>query len=354
VIALDNHLGLAHFFVWTVGLVIVCYGLSRRYPWTVCLAFGFTAFSALRIYQAALNGIPVNPVVRDFIRSSEAAMISFLLTVMVVQALPVRTWTKIFKGLAILNALAICADSFFFTANGLWHHLPWALIREHEPWGLLLNASMSGCFSAVLFHLFAPREKALRAFLVISILVAGRSLPVAVLFCGIGASLFAQRRYRALSLAVLASFAVGFLLKGRYLLDPRGRDFVWSLAFAHFRDHLPWSVGGGLGSFYVVGPALSSHANAPVFVWLHSDWFQTLFEQGVIGFVLVAAMYAHALWQTRKTSDLFPTLTAYAAFGVANMPLRYPLSGLLGAFLIRWALEKSEKEKAPHFRATPF
>jgi hypothetical protein len=340
VIALDNHLGLAHFFVWTVGLVIVCYGLSKRYPWTVCLAFGITAFSALRIYQAALNGIPVNPVIREFIHSAEAAVISFLLSVMIVQALSVPTWTKIFRGLAVLNALAICADSLFFTVKGLFHHLPWAELRAHEPWGILLNASMSGCFNAVVFHLFHPREKALRAFLLVSILVAGRSLPVAVLFCGIGVSLLLQRRYRALLLAVLGSIAVGFLLKGRYLLDPRGRDFIWSLTFAHFRDHLPWSIGGGLGSFYVVGPALATQGNGPVFVWLHSDWFQTLFEQGIIGFLVVTVMYAHALWRAQKTSDLFPALTAYAAFGVANMPLRYPLSGLLGAFLIRWALEK--------------
>jgi hypothetical protein len=339
-IALDNTIGFAHFVAWTLGLIILCYGLSKRYPWTVCLAFGMTVFSALRIYQAALNGIPMDPVIREFIRSAEAAIVAFLLTVMIIQALSIRAWTKIFKILAIVNALALCVDSLFFTTKGLMNGMTWAQFREHEPWGILLNASMSGCFSGAVYPLFHRREKLFRALIVLSILAAGRSLPVAVLFSGIGITLLMAKRYRALSVAVVASIAVGLLLKGNHLLNPRGRDFIWSLSFAHFRDHLPWSVGGGLGSFYVVGPAICNHAKGPIFVWLHSDWFQTLFEQGIIGFVLVVAMYAHALWSARKTPALLSALVAYAAFAVANMPLRYPVSGLFGAFLIRWALEK--------------
>jgi hypothetical protein len=51
-------------------------------------------------------------------------------------------------------------------------------------------------------------------------------------------------------------------------------------------------------------------------------------------------MYVHALWRARGSVELFSALVAYAVFAMANMPLRYPVSGLFGAFLIRWALEK--------------
>jgi len=51
-------------------------------------------------------------------------------------------------------------------------------------------------------------------------------------------------------------------------------------------------------------------------------------------------MYLHALRLSRVTPQLFSALVAFGVFSAANMPLRYPLAGLFGAFLIRWAMEK--------------
>jgi hypothetical protein len=310
----------------------------------VVLGFGITVFSSLRIFQNSLNGIPVDPVIQQFDTAAEGALISFLLTVMIVQALTIPTWVKIFKALAVVNAVAICVDFLFFSGKVIFQHLPLSEIIHHEPWGLLLNASMSGCFNASIFPFLDRKEKTLRYLVLISIVLAGRSLPIAVLFAGIGASLLIQKRYKELAIAIPGSFALGFLIKGTNLFQPRGRDWIWTQTYYFFRDHIHWAIGSGLGGFYIVGPTLTGK-NGVIFTWLHSDWLQVLFEEGLIGFAIIASMYIHALWRTRKNAQLFSALVAYAAFGVANMPLRYPLAGILGAFLIRWSMEERDEKR---------
>ena len=200
---------------------------------------------------------------------------------------------------------------------------------------------MSGCFSAALFPLFDSKERFLRSLIVLSIVVAGRSLPIAVFFVAVAAWLFIQKRYKWILVAAVASFAVGFTIKGKLLFHPRGRDFIWSATFHYFREHMSWTLGGGLGAFYLIGLGLSQGTSSG-FIWLHSDWYQTFFEQGILGFLAVLLMYGHAVWRSRTTPQLFVALMAYAAFGVANMPLRYPIAGLYGAVLIRWAMDKTE------------
>lgn len=340
-ININNPLGLADLIVWVVGSIFVCYGLSKRYSWAVPLVFGVTVFSALRIYRNSLNGFSSDPVIQQFDAAAQSALLTFLLTVMIVQALSIQSWLKIFKAVAVTNALVICGDSLFFTIKGLLNHLPLSELRQHEPWGILLNASMSGCLNASIFPLFNSKDKIFRYLILVSIFAAGRSLPVAVLFVGIGALLFAQKRYRALHWAIPISFIVGFLVKGRGLFESRGRDYIWTQAYYFFRDHLRWSIGSGLGGFYVIGPVLTNKEQGTTFIWLHSDWLQTLFEQGIIGFVIILGMYLQGLRLARVTPQLFSALVAYAAFAAANMPLRYPLAGIYGAFLMRWAMEKS-------------
>ncbi|MGZ3698447.1 MAG: hypothetical protein ACXWP5_09950, partial [Bdellovibrionota bacterium] len=316
--------------------------LKKRYSWSVALAFGVTVFSALRIYQNSLNGIPNNPVIREFNIAAESALLSVLFSVMVVWAVSLQFWRKFFKAVAVLNAVAICVDLVFHSAKLLLTGYGISSLANYEPWGLLLNASMSGCLNASIYPLFDSKEKIPRYLILVSIVLAGRSLPLATLFVGLAASMLAQKRYKMFALAIPSSFLAGFLIKVSKLFLTRGRGLIWTQAYYFFRDHLHWMIGSGLGGFYVIGPVLHQTKDGSVFLWLHSDWMQTLFEQGIIGFIIILGMYLQALWRSRINPQLFAALAAYAMFGVANMPLRYPLSGLFGAFLIRWAFEKQE------------
>jgi hypothetical protein len=165
-----------------------------------------------------------------------------------------------------------------------------------------------------------------------------------VLFSGCCAGWILRKKFWQASLMLPLSFCIGFTLKGAHLFHTDGRTSVWRAAYFYFRDYLHLYQGTGLGGFYVIGPYLSQKFGVS-FTWLHSDWYQIFFETGLPGLGVVLLMYVDALYRSKRLISLFMALTAFGVFGVANMPLRYPLAGLYGAFLIRWALNKKAVDK---------
>lgn len=318
----NNLLGLSDYLVWLVGIGIISYSLYKKYSLSVAQAFGWVSLSALMIFQNSFNFLPSDPVLRLYDMFSESALISLLFTVMIVQSFSVITWELIFKALALLNAGEIIL------------HLT---IRPHDiPWGILMNGSMSGCFGAALFPLFRRNERWQRWVIAFSVCLTARSLPIAVLASGWFTSLYMRKQWRWALITPPLGMALGFLIKGRDFLNPDGRAFIWLESFHYFKEQVSFLRGAGLGSFYLIGQTLSQGQ----FTWLHSDWLQIGFETGFIGLVLVAVMYGDALYRLRKLPGLFSALVAFGVFGIANMPLRYPLAGLYGAFLIRSAFDK--------------
>jgi O-antigen ligase len=141
---------------------------------------------------------------------------------------------------------------------------------------------------------------------------------------------------------VAASLAVGFLMRGHHLFEERGRLDVWFNSMGYIEDRSNFWTGAGLGSFWVLGPSLNP-GGQEIFTWMHSDWLQTLFEQGILGFLSVAILYVHALVRAKRNEALFVSLAGLGAFAIANMPLRFPLAGLYGAVLIQWAMAEREE-----------
>jgi hypothetical protein len=339
---LHNPLGLEDLIFWGIGSLLICHQLQKNFGWLAALSFGATVFSALRLSQVSFNGIPADPFVRQLSYAAESALVSLFLTVMIAQTLSIKAWVKILKLAAVVNGIALCTDLVFSITKNLILHVPMQGLPE--PWGILLNASMSGCLNAALFPLFKTEEKFARGLVFISVIASGRSLPIAVLFVGVAALLYSSKRYKEIAAALPVSLALGYLIKGGGLFASRGRDHIWKQALIFFRDHMPWAFGGGLGSFYVIGPTLTTKLDGVYFIWLHSDWLQIFFEQGFVGFNIILVMYLYALRRSRLDPKLFAALAAYGAFAVANMPLHYPIAGLYGAILLRWALDKNSKE----------
>lgn len=318
--------------VWLFAIAIISFYLSQKFSKTAAIAFGMTALSGLLAFQTTLNALPPDPAMRLFSMAAESALISLLLTIFGVMTFSLHRWKSFFKGVAVSNAGFIIGMK---------------LAHPHEiPWGILLNGSMSGCFAATLFPLFERRERWQRILVVISIFTIARSLPIAVFACVVGSFFIFNRRFKFAALGVPLIFALGFLLKGKLFLESNGRTIVWHTSFHYFVDHVSLWSGAGLGSFYLIGQALTNGQ----FIWLHSDWLQLGFELGVLGLFLIVVMYADALWKARHRVDLFAALVGFGVFGLANMPLRYPLAGLYGAFLLRWAFSKPISYTAPYKR----
>lgn len=295
---------------------------------------GVTAFwmglSALRLFS-----FPVSPYVHEtpewiamFDIGSSIAIAQMGLYILAAFCFSVRAWIYTFQVIAIINALLLIIGVAF-----------------GKPWGLILNASMSGCFAVALLPLFFkgdyyPPFSIILSFL--AVISSHQSLPLACFFIMLWMLALRLKKFWVTLAMPLAAVAIGWIVAGKDLFDPSGRTHVWRVSFNWWLDNANYLLGAGSGSFQAIGIYLTKDLPEQ-FIWMHSDWLQTLFEQGIIGTVLLASLFGYALYRSRKNYPLFFSLFTYGVWAVANMPLRYPLAALYGAVLVRWAFSKENE-----------
>lgn len=322
-----------HIWVWEYLLVLV-FGIGvyiiqahkNKSLW-MGLTIAYFALSALRIFASPIGPYRFEPgnwtMAMDGYASAAIALL--FIHMMIAMSGSLYKWMSFFQVIAFVNALLIIVGAIGF----------------QKPWGILLNASMSGCFSAAMIPLFycGKRMPIVAALLLpISVLVSGQSLPIAVMFFTLGVFLLRNRMYSLIIGAVITSVTVGFCITGSDLFESSGRTIIWNAAFQWWYSNSNWFLGAGSGSFSAIGPALSPDKNA-LFLFMHSDWLQVLFEQGLIGLVLVVGLYGLSLYKAWNKPACFYALIAYGAWAAANMPTRYALSAIYGLFLVRWAMQ---------------
>ena len=332
-------LAIQSFFILVLLVGWMTAWLRKRTGWLLAIGMGYLCFSALRIFANPYSPYAnepeawVNALDSVSARSLALGMIIMLSSAVIPSAVLIRG----FQNVAILNAVTI-----FLTA-----------MVAREPMGILFNASMSGCFAAATLPLFFVRRPYpwhWIALVASSVLVAGQSMPFGVLvFLGC-VWMIQRRRFNELALLAVAAACLGFALMGDQLLSSNSRFTAWRVAMSWWQDHAnPW-LGSGSGTFVSIGPDLTNGRHPDAFpakwMWLHSDWLQILFEQGILGLCLATAVFVTALRRFYHAQNQagFYALIACGAFAAANMPLRYPLTALLCAFLVVWAF--AEKQKA--------
>ena len=197
------------------------------------------------------------------------------------------------------------------------------------PYGVLMQGSMDGCFLVALLPLYFSRWKEL-LFAIIAIFAVGQSWPLGCFFAVLGLFCLVRRRYLLFGAAFALSIVLGYALVGDQLFNSSGRVKMWGICMSWWAQSADWMSGMGAGSFRILGVMLSQTIEK--FTFLHNDWLQILFEQGIIGVIMTLILYVKGC--LRSGESLFLALAAYGLWGCANMPLRYPLAALYGAFLI--------------------
>lgn len=141
-------------------------------------------------------------------------------------------------------------------------------------------------------------------------------------------TLYRHSTKRVISLTVLLGLGLALLTwhvrpSFFYIAD---RWDEYQLA-AHFwwENINPW-MGAGLGTFQVLGPAMQKWAGRSTLeVWmsLHSDWLQTIFELGLVGLVLSIWL----LFDSIKRADHSTRISLFSAclFGLFYFPMQIPL-----------------------------
>lgn len=114
----------------------------------------------------------------------------------------------------------------------------------------------------------------------------------------------------------------------------------YKLAYRFFREFANPVFGFGLGTFQVLGPAMQKWDSRPVTeVWmsLHSDWLQLIFELGLLGASLGIWLLLDAYLQADRKTRLL--LIASSLFGLFYFPMQIPLV----AFFITLIVVQTQK-----------
>lgn len=257
--------------------------------------------------------------------------------------------------LAAAGVLTWWLLSYFFVfhlfgteARWYWRAMRWAALAvglgslyqggDREGTLFLHNPSMTATFLALM--VFRAPSLVWAACGVACVLWSGTSTPVAALLVP-GVYLCAQLLRKKISKPWILVAPSALAAWGMYVVWPklgggRGRYAIWGEAWHFFRaqswDHQVFGLGLGSTPIFVPWLQISRGEATNLFMYLHNDWFQVLFEAGWVGLTLSLVFYSDVLRRLSGGKRLVAM-----GFGVAmctNYPWHMPLTALLGLLLV--------------------
>lgn len=200
------------------------------------------------------------------------------------------------------------------------------------------NTTLRGAFFAMLMPIAI--KKAPFLLLALIPLVVHSHGSTAIFLTGLSFAVYFFSIRSVLVSAVLALGAGLFFEGFDRLFDPTGRIDYWIEAFWWWTKYANQWIGTGLGSFAWFGPLIyHSHGRYELWTYMHNEWLQILFEQGIVGLAAIVYFFGSMLYWTRKNRWLFTSLIVYAAAGMTQMPLRNFVTALWGALLVQEAIQ---------------
>lgn len=131
----------------------------------------------------------------------------------------------------------------------------------------------------------------------------------------------------------------GLYINGATLYTSHDRTDQWKLLMSWWWDNANHWLGTGSGTFQWLGPAIQNKER-DLFVWMHNDYLQVLFEQGLIGLFLMGCMFVVCIKKAWNRPWLLSAMGGSAFAMVTQFPLRFPLSALFILALIRISFEE--------------
>jgi hypothetical protein len=330
---------------WLAGLA------WKRVHWSAGLALFWALLSAARVF-----GAPVSPYLAggdfDVIAFDSVTAESFLWIVLAVVPLLLLDRAKMEH--AVLEAFSwVCLlDSLYVLAEfALGYETP-------DRGGFFGNTSMNASMIAVIYPILTRSEARARNAIesvgylarilapLAAILVSRSNIALAVLLAELALTWLAPPR--SLKRTWVTGVLIGILaVAGRYLMGAKfgqdsGRYELWAVEMGWWRAHAnPW-IGMGTGTYFFLGQNIQrvSQTRVPYLLWMHNEWLQILFEQGIIGLLLMLSVAVSAISSAldRRRFWLLASLIGYAVMMAGNYPLHLATPGFLGAVLVYFAL----------------
>lgn len=328
----------------------------QRVHWSAGLSLGWALISATWIF-----GNPVSP----YLIHGDMAVMAFdslagsaAFCVLVVTFLLVNlNWRM---SVTIMDAFSwLCVvDSVFVVAQ--WIHGNSSTDRG----GFFGNASMNACVIAFTYPILkrwkSKPKTSFAAFCgimslvlpILAVLISRSNMGLATLIAAFIAPILSRcrsydRRLRLHTFVLIALLLVaGHYFMGAKFGDNNGRWIVQVAAMHWWTTHSNIWIGTGLGSYFILGPSVQVnqlHQMSGHLLWLHCDWLQVLFEEGVIGFVLIVVTTISAVRAAAidRRHWLVSSLCAYSVTMLGNFPMHLPVSGFFGAFILVMAFDRA-------------
>ena len=363
---------LSHWYnKWGFMMIILSLGVGlfvgKKFSYYLTAPITWTLWQGIYVFSIAPNKyttLPANTFT-DIRAISAMALSLFCIVLLFFTNLPRNYSRHIREGLGWVVLLA--------TMEILVSALVGMPARERVV--LLGNPSMVGCLMASLFPFMIevrlPFQKPLVAILLkttplVALLLLESTLPVVVFSIVIGiyaikqieetqSHLFHKRDiFLGVGLSTIVATSGFIYLKfcgDNEILNSSGRfEYIWHSFQVWIKQINPLTgVGLNLTTYYL--PNLQhqwNHWQEDLWFWFHSDVYQTLFEQGLIGLIAWGALAYKVIKESSNDKVLIASAVGYGVTALFNYPVHTPLGAFALAYLV-WeslGLAQIKKERA--------
>lgn len=303
-----------------LSLVISCL-LSKKFHISVGISFLVTA-----LYGLIQLGVPQ---FGSEVSTSISALLFF-------SCISIGLDDSYFDWIMPVLGLVAIGDSVIMIAQGLKHFGEWQC--NMKAWWVLSNGALDASFLALMIPTVLAWPITLIPILAAIILTKCNTAVIVIILMSL-AYLLARKEWKMLGIFILADSISGFYLAkyfGTKFMDDSGRLNNWKLMMGYWKDHINHWLGAGPGTYWAYSQWLQAHKVGDlVFPWMHNDWLQILFEQGIIGILAVGFLFFTMLRKSFDRPALFAMILGYGFIACTLYPLHLFMFQLLGVVLIQ-------------------
>lgn len=239
-------------------------------------------------------------------------------------------------------------------------------MKDHGPYFCLDNPSLDGTLIAMLYPVMVFRPQVLKwrfkswmeihgskcimfwniiecVAPLIAIVMTHSSVAWVTMAVIIASYLVKQDRRIWFALAGFGMIMLGgWWWLGKDFADSSGRmSEAWPWAWDFWTHGVDKFWGTGTGTLWIIADhigAMHHRFGKPIFTTMHNDWFQVLFEQGLVGLTLAVIVFFQALWRSWDRPWLFSTIMGFGCLSCAQMFVHLALPSYIMGVLTLEAL----------------
>lgn len=222
-----------------------------------------------------------------------------------------KNWRAVFTGVAVFESVML---GFF-------------------GYGLMSAKTFDTAFIAMIVPVVA--NPYLKGLLALTALGHGGATAALVLLTAVVVNMWRTRKYRAWIIAV---GIIAITIASKYI-DSSGRVMYWKAFFKWWNTQRVQIFGTGIGTFeWMPRLVKDMQLDDRIFLQMHNDWLQMLFEGGVAGLALMVAAFVYVYKKSERHTQRQAVLCASVCM-LTYHPSHFFIAGLFIICLIREVLE---------------